>query len=61
MERDVSAVTDDLRADLDQLLAQAGHRPRLYCLGHCQRAHEVPEIIGQHVELKTHGISPDHS
>jgi hypothetical protein len=25
LERDVSAVTDDLRADFDQLFAQAGH------------------------------------
>ena len=27
LERDVSAVTDDLRADFDQLFAQAGQRP----------------------------------
>lgn len=27
LERDVSAVTDDLRTDLDQLLAQASQRP----------------------------------
>jgi hypothetical protein len=38
LERDVSAVADDLGADLDQLLAQAGQRPRFhhptFC-GHC--------------------------
>jgi hypothetical protein len=42
--------------DLDQLLAQAGQRPPLHRLGHRQCAHEVPEIIGQRMELKTHGI-----
>jgi hypothetical protein len=29
LERDVAAMADDLRADLDQLLVQAGQRPRL--------------------------------
>jgi hypothetical protein len=29
LERDVATVADDLGADLDQLLAQAGKRPRL--------------------------------
>ena len=29
LERDLAAVADDLRADLDQLLAQAGQRPGL--------------------------------
>ena len=42
--------------DLDQLLAQAGQRPALHRLGHRQRAHEVPKIIGQRMELTTRGI-----
>src|SRR6266478_10015949 len=33
-KRDVAAMADDLRADLDQLLPQAGQRPRLRCFGH---------------------------
>src|SRR5271169_2133528 len=37
LERDVASVPDDLRADLDQLLAQAGQRPLLRHLRHCQR------------------------
>ena len=41
LESDVAAVADNLRADLDQLLAQAGQRPWLRRPGHCQRAHEV--------------------
>src|SRR4051794_25692450 len=56
-ECDMAPVSDDLRADFDQLLAQAGYRPPLHRLGHCQRAHEIPEIIGQRMKLKTHGIS----
>ena len=48
---DVSAVTDDLRADLDQLFAQAGHRPGLSTvLGSASVRMKFPEIIGQCVE-----------
>jgi len=57
LEGDVTAMADDLRTDLDQLVAQAGQRSRLCCLRHRQRPHEIPEIIGQRMELKTHGIS----
>src|SRR5262249_13957804 len=53
---DVAAMADDLRADLDLLLAQAGHRPRLRCLGHRQRSHEVAKVIRKRVELETHGV-----
>src|SRR5271169_3042526 len=48
----VAAVAHDLGADLDQLLAQAGQRPRLRRLRHCQRPHEIAEIVGQRVELE---------
>ena len=46
MERDVAAVTDNLRADFDQLFAQAGQRPPLHRLRHRQRAHKVDGVDG---------------
>src|SRR5215204_2004460 len=49
-------MADDLRTDLDQLLLEAGQRPRLRRLRHRQCAHEVPNVIGQRMKLKTHGI-----
>ena len=52
-------MADDLCADLDQLFAQAGQRPRLRGLRHRQRAHEITDIIGERVELKTHGIGSE--
>ena len=39
-------MADDLRTDLDQLLAQADQRPRLRCLWHRQCPHEVAEVVG---------------
>src|SRR4051812_14278235 len=56
-KRDVSAMGDDLHTDLDQLLPQAGHRPRPRRLGLCQLAHEITYIVCEDMELKTHGIS----
>jgi hypothetical protein len=56
LERDVAPVADNLGADLDQLLAQAGQRLWLRALGHCQRAHEVAEVVGQDVELEADGV-----
>ena len=53
---DVAAVADDLRADLDQLLFQAGQRPVLDRLGRRQRAQEVADIVGERVKLETDGI-----
>jgi hypothetical protein len=47
LECHVAAVADDL------LLPQASQRPRLRRLRHRQRLHEVAEIIGQRVQLKT--------
>jgi hypothetical protein len=49
-------VADDLGADFDQLLAQAGQRPRLRRLRHRQRPHEIAEIVGQRVELEADGF-----
>jgi hypothetical protein len=49
-------VADHLGADLDQLLSQAGQRPRLRGLRHRQRPQEIAEIVGQRVELKADGV-----
>ena len=61
MERDVAAMADNLGADLDQLLAQAGQRPRFRRLGHCQRAHEVAKVVGERMELKADGVGGEGS
>jgi hypothetical protein len=52
LERELAAVADDLGADLDELLAQAGQRPRLCRRGYRQRPHEVAKIAGQRMKLK---------
>ena len=59
LEDEIATVADDLRADLDQLLLQARLRPVLACLGRCQRAQEVAEIVGERVKLEPHGISSE--
>jgi hypothetical protein len=57
LEADVAAVADDLRADLDQLLALAGQRPCLRRFRHRQHAYEVAEVVSQRMELETHGLA----
>jgi hypothetical protein len=57
LECNVAAVADDLGTDLDQLLPQTGQRPRLRRLGHRECPHEIAKVVGQRVELKTHGVS----
>src|SRR6476620_8206317 len=52
----IAAMADDLRTDLDQLLAQAGQRPRLRRFGHRQRPHEIAQVVGEGMELKPHGV-----
>jgi hypothetical protein len=52
MEGDVAAMADDLRADLDQLLAQTGQRPRVSRPRHRQRPHKVAEVEGQYVPMR---------
>ena len=52
LECDVTAVADDLCADLDQLLLKARQRPVLIRLRRRQRAQEVAEIVGERMELK---------
>ena len=49
-------MTDDLRADLDQLLTQRRHRPISDRLRRCQRAQEVTEIVGERMKLEANGI-----
>ena len=56
MERNIAAMADDLGAELDQLLLEAGQRPRLHRLGHGQRAHEIAQIVGQRMELEADGV-----
>ena len=56
VERDVADVANDLRPNLDQLLAQAGQRPRLSRFGDRQRAHEIAEVISERVKLQQDGI-----
>ena len=53
---DVTAMAHDLGADLDQLLAQAGQRPRLCRLGHRQRPHEIAEVVREGMELETNRV-----
>ena len=57
----VAAVAHDLGADLDQLLAQAGQRPRLRHLRYRQRPHEIAEIVGQRVELEADRVGGEGS
>lgn len=56
LEPDVAAVAYYLGADLDQLLAQAGQRPRLGRPGHRPCSQEVAEVIGERMELKADGV-----
>ena len=51
----------DLGTNLDQLLPQAGQRPLRDRLGQGQRPHEVGEIVGQRVQLKTHRIGGERA
>lgn len=55
LESDIAAVADELGADLDQLLPQAGQRPLFDLLRCRQRAQEVAEIVGELMKLKPDG------
>ena len=61
LERDVAAVADDLRADLDQLFLQARQRPVLDRLGRRQRAQKIPEIVGEGMKLKPDGVGGEQA
>jgi len=49
-------VADDLCTDLDEFLAQTRERPIRNRIGSRERAEEVPEIVGQHMKLKTNSV-----
>ncbi len=46
LEGDVTAMTCDLRADLDEFLLESRHRPVLDRLRRRQRAQEISKIVG---------------
>jgi hypothetical protein len=56
LERDVAGVSDDPRADLDQLFLEGRQRPVLDRHRRRQRAQEVAEVRGEGVKLKVHGV-----
>ncbi len=56
LECDVAPMAYDLRADLDELLSQCGQRPLFDRFGQGECLHEVAEIVGQGVKLKTDGV-----
>jgi hypothetical protein len=56
LESDVATVAEDLGADLDQLLAQAGQRPRLRCFRQRQRSHEIAQVVRKDVELEADDV-----
>ena len=53
LERHVAGVRDNFGADLDELLPKAGQRPILDRLRQRQRPHEVGQIVGQRMKLKS--------
>ncbi len=64
LEANEARITDDLRADLEQLFAQRRHRPIPDRLRRRQSAQEVSEVVGQCVKLKAnwrHAVAPDRS
>jgi len=56
LEGAIAPVADNLGADLDQFLLEAGQRPVVDRLGCCQGAQEVAEIVGQRMKLETNGV-----
>jgi hypothetical protein len=59
LEGNIASVTDDLGADLDQLLLQAGQGPVADRFGCHQSAQEVAEIVSDSVQLKTDRIGSE--
>jgi hypothetical protein len=47
------AVTHDLGADLEQLLAHGGQRPMVHRMGQGQRPEEVGDVVGQGMQRKS--------
>jgi hypothetical protein len=61
LEDDVAAMAHDLRADLHEFFPQARKRRLLDRLRQSQRPHEVGEIIGQRMQLKTHCVGGERT
>ena len=61
LEGDVATVTDDLCADLDQLIFEARQRPIFDRLWRPERAEEVAEIVGERMELKADGVGGERA
>jgi hypothetical protein len=49
-------VAHDLAADLDQPVPERRHRPVPHGIGQGQGSQEVPEIVGECVQLQADGI-----
>ncbi len=56
LECDVSTMSHDLRANLDELLPKRRQRPVLDLLRQSQRAQEVADIVGERVELQANRV-----
>jgi|SRR5215813_6366282 len=56
LEHDVTAMADDLGADLDKLIRQTRQAPRLCCRGHRQGSRGTAEVVGQYMELKANHV-----
>ena len=56
LEGNIAAVAYVLRADLDQLLLQAGQQLVPDRLRSCQGAQEVAEIVGKSMKLKSDSV-----
>ncbi len=54
LECNGAGVTDDARADLDQLDLEAGQRSLGRFLGQFDTAQEGCHVVGQHVRLEAH-------
>ena len=49
-------MTDDLRADLDQLFLERRRRPVPDRLRRRQRTQKIAKVVGERMKLKTHGV-----
>ena len=54
-------MADDLGFDLDQLLAQTREPPLFNRFGYCERAKEVPEIVGECVKLQANDVGVERA
>ena len=56
LERDVTTVAHDLRANLDQPFLESRQRPVFDRLRRRQRAQEIPEIVSQRMKLEANSV-----